>query len=105
MRFKKGKMSLAVPETALEALRQLEVFLICDFDSGDWSPEYMVTHIGICWDAIVVAQKTMLKELKEMNEKSTRVEPFKAGFNHALWCVKTWGKHMKAGTSSKRDKK
>ena len=45
------------PETALEAVQQLEDFLVSDFGQPDWSIKFLVDHFKICKDTIKKVEK------------------------------------------------
>jgi hypothetical protein len=45
---RKDGLTMAEPETALEAVEQLEEFLIADFGQKDWSRKFLKKHFAIC---------------------------------------------------------
>jgi hypothetical protein len=54
---KELKACTLIPETAMEAVEQLEEFLIADFGQTDWSPKFLAMHFKICKDQITKIQK------------------------------------------------
>ena len=58
---KETGFELSVAETPLEAVEELEDFLIADFGQKDWNEQFLARHFKICKDRI--------KKLQESSEE------------------------------------
>ena len=63
-----------VPETPLEAVEQLEEFLISDWGQSDWSPKFLADHFDICKNLIKNIQKggKNMQNIQTKFEKTTK---------------------------------
>jgi len=52
-----GYGKTCIPETSLEAVEQLEDFMIADWGQPDWDITFLKTHFKICKDAIKRIEK------------------------------------------------
>ncbi len=59
-----------IPETPLEAVEQLEEFLISDWGQSDWGPKFLSDHFDICKNLI----KNIQKGGKNMENTQTKFE-------------------------------
>ena len=63
MRFEKSDFGgqTCIPETPLEAVEQLEEFMLADLGQPDWDIKFLKSHFKICKDQLKRIEKELEK--------------------------------------------